>query len=158
MYLGLNSPMPFTLISTHVIGSIYFMTCLWFVFPNELRQNEDFRKRLKGFYIYFWARFFLRPVQFIVLRVVFFALPTDFQLVMALVIPITREVNERILGKLVERIGGGYLYPKLCKVKLENQLAFKIFIAIICDHCWDYYNLYDSRSRLHSQSFSVWKL
>ena len=78
----------------------------WLFFPVFWRTNSDFRKRMKYSIL---AQFFVLglSVQYWIVGWAFFALPPDYQPVLGILLPVSRELAGFILGKICVHAAGG---------------------------------------------------
>ena len=104
-HVGYNWPMPFWVSICSYLGNFFQLTTIWFLFPRDLRQNIEFRNRLKAYFIYIctWnciglAEIFMDTI-FIELTKYQMENEVEVQWLMAFVIPIFRAFFEWILPK-----------------------------------------------------------
>ena len=104
--LNLNYPIPF-------IGKLSFSICFaamcfmtWFIFPSDWRSNPQFRTKLK---LILFAQLFVIIHYFIYIGLIgvpFSLVPTNYQLFLAFVLPLTREILTYMLSKLCFKAAG----------------------------------------------------
>ena len=99
--LGYNYPMPFVgLFILYVVVMVLYIT-FWNIFPNSQRKQPVFRKRLKYFFAYlFWCLFLAFQVQ--LMTKAFDSVSKDWQWVMAIIVPFAKEINDRVMGKMID--------------------------------------------------------
>ena len=97
--LGYDYPIPFQGVIFVVVLQIISYTFFWFQFPKAMRENRSFNKRLKYLYIAFLYSFIVSP-QYHVLGIAFRKVPSQYQWVLALCLPLVREWNSRYMLRL----------------------------------------------------------
>ena len=103
-YFELNFPMPFLGLFLHFPGFIGQVSGVWFLLPRDLLAQNDFRRKLKICFMY-WLWWIFLNIQKDVLSFVFKILTGYWQSIIALMIPILREWNKRVLSKLLAKMG-----------------------------------------------------
>jgi hypothetical protein len=104
--MGYNFPMPFFKMPCGLIGFVSLFVAIWFGFPEELRTQPVFRKRLKSYILYI-ATVFTIPYQEVLLDLIFYFLKDNEGLwILAFIIPIFRGFYEWVLPKLNNRAAG----------------------------------------------------
>ena len=130
--IGNQLPMPFTGILVFFSGWFIFICCLWLgiMFPKELRLNKDFRCKIRR-YVKYEIWFFVIYLQKDILSFGFKAISGYYQSLFALIIPLVKEMNKRILQKIILKSVGkdddGMMNIRL-STRLNIQFAF--FVAI----------------------------
>ena len=126
-YLKYNWPIPF-------LGYNYFVfiaakpAILWISFPPYLRTGKDFRQNYRLF-----CSYFVVAVTFVILRevlsILFNALPTYLQWIVAFLVPIMKHFETLVESRLVNRMSGGQ--EEASKVLLGSNInsTYTIFIA-----------------------------
>ena len=133
VWLGNNHPIPFLGGIIFVVLSITQCIALWFQFPSQLRGKRNVRNRIWTFLLYrLWFRFY--AVQALGLKTMMVMLPLQIQWVMAIILPIHRELNLWVIIKLLEK-STDYtttvpLMPKLTATTLCN-VGHASFVAMI---------------------------
>ena len=103
--LGLPYPIPLVGAFNAIAGVTAIIVAIWFKFPRAWRKNADFRHRAK--YLLVAQMFILvMSLEYWLFSWVFFVIPLNLQLVLAIVLPITREVGTIILAKICTRVAG----------------------------------------------------
>ena len=127
--LGFNFPMPFANFISQLTCFPFLLT-LWHVFPKEMRINLHSRKRLKAFLWYFlWAQFstmFYNSLQ-IMLR----KMPIVVQPVMAVILPLMRSFDARVLKTTTNkcRIGDDLMVEAYACI--ISNVNFLLFVTVI---------------------------
>ena len=123
VWMGNNHPIPFLGGILYVVSIITQCITLWFQFPYQLRIKNEVRDRIWAYLLYrLWFRFY--GVQTIGLKTMMVMLPLEIQWIMAIVLPIHRELNLWVIIKLLEK-STDYtttvpLIPKLTATTLVN--------------------------------------
>ena len=110
-------PIPFTCYIELMILSVMLFMTLWFLFPSRWRKNKEFHNRLK------WLIFALTINQFMAVEYAmitkgFISMRPNYQWVLALILPIIREINIWIITCLAKKSARGDLQS----------------VAITCNH------------------------
>lgn len=99
--LGFNYPMPFNIVSVYS-SCIPFIITLWYNFPIEVRKNEKGRKRMYAFMLYIaWHWCF--AFQYSILAILFQKIPSSFQWILVIILPLQRELNIFLVYKLYKK-------------------------------------------------------
>ena len=128
LYLGKNWPMPFV-----ELGKMFAWAALlygiWFLFPKKLLNDEDFRRKLRTYILYsLW--WFVMNLQRDILTIVFKHRSAYMEWIFAFVIPCVRELNRKVLTKLVHRMAGSEDEPSTVLLGLTVNVHYALFIAI----------------------------
>ena len=129
--MGFQSPIPF--------GGILVIFCSWIIrncciycmiaFPSELRNNQQFRSKINPYLIYeFW--WYFMSLQREVLSFAFKAISEELQLIFALLIPTMKEMNKRILLRLVLKIVGKEETMANVFLSIRLNIHYALFVAI----------------------------
>lgn len=129
--MELQPPIPF--------GGILMSLGCWFIyncsigcmnaFSSELRNKQQFRSKIIPYLIYdFW--WFFMNLQRDVLSFAFKAIPGQLQFIFALLIPTFKEMNKRILLKLVLKIVGKEDTMANVFLSVRLNIFFALFVAI----------------------------
>ena len=124
-------PMPFTGNFLFLGAWIIYLCCLWFgvMFPSELRTNTEFRKKIRVNLVYeLW--WFVMNIQKDALSWSFNNISGNFQFIFALLIPLLKELNKRIMSKLVYKMAGKDNERASALLAIELNLHYAFFIAI----------------------------
>ena len=143
-YVGYNWPMPFWILIVAQAGDAIKLAIVWFLFPRDLRQNKEFRNRLKFYIIYFLTWNFIGYAE-ILMDLIFFELTkyqmeneVEVQWLMAFVIPIFRGCFEWLLPKPFNKaLGYKKGWTKLdedvpATFAMETQITdiFTLYVAV----------------------------
>lgn len=103
--LGLRYPMPFQ--GQICAYTMIFASCvtLWFQVPFSMRNDAKFRCRLKFFFLAY-AFNFLIAIEYQGLSKIMTAVPPSYQFIVAIFLPIVREVNLRVQTKIAFKASG----------------------------------------------------
>ena len=127
--LGFNHPLPFVgYISLFPMFPVVFTT-VWYQFPRDFRLDPTTRKRLKNYLLYM-SVFYFACMERNILNVIMVVLPTDWQPVMAIVLPATREFELWILDKLVDRATKEENRDAKLITSIEANSNYSAFLAI----------------------------
>ena len=103
--LGLRPPMP---LNIHVCGTFTLISVLsvfWILFPKETRSKEQFWKRY-AFYCLAQVYRYIAVLQYFVLSWLFVVIPEDYQLIIAIILPVIRDINGRVLANICYKAAG----------------------------------------------------
>ena len=95
-------PVPF---KCHLLGYSAIVTLMirsWYSFPKQLSMDEVLQKRLRAF-LYYSSWVYTIPLQLLGFSKVFKATPLDVQWLLGLALPLIKEINDRVTGKLLSR-------------------------------------------------------
>ena len=103
--LGLPYPIPLVWALNAFAGVTAIIVAIWFKFPKSWRKNPIFRNRAKYLLV---ADLFLLilSVEYWVFSWVFFAMPSEYQWILAFVLPVTREIGCILLTKICTKVAG----------------------------------------------------
>ena len=103
--LDLPYPIPLVGALNACAGVTAVIVAIWFKFPWSWRKNSTFRHRAKFLLL---AQLFIlvMSLEYWFFSWVFFALPLDFQWVLAIILPFTREIGIEILARISAKIAG----------------------------------------------------
>ena len=122
--------MPFSGYITGYIVFMFFMIRLWYQFPLHLRINPNFRKRLQAQFCYFlWLSVLV--LQVMVLSKVFTIIRIDLQWIMAFVLPLVREFNDRVMNTLICKAAGFQDIAAKFIMKMHLNCSYALFIVIM---------------------------
>ena len=124
-------PIPFGGLLVNLCGWIIHNCCIYcmIVFPSELRNNQEFRNKISPYLIYdFW--WFFMNLQRDVLSFAFKAISGELQFIFALLIPAIKEINKRVLLKLVLNIVGKEDMMANIFLSIRLNIHYALFVAI----------------------------
>ena len=129
--LGLPYPIPLVGAMNACAGVAAIIVAIWFKFPLSWRKDPSFRQRAKYLLV---AQLFIlvMSLEYWLFSWVFFALPLDLQWILAIVLPITREIGIIIiLTKICVKIAGGKDDSgELVATNLGLIIALTIFVYL----------------------------
>ena len=97
-----HEPFPFRSLITGYLSITITIARLGFLFPKQIRKDQLFRKRCKAVACrLFWGVFI--NVQLKVISALFNKVSLDYQWMIALIVPVTKEFNDRIVAILMKR-------------------------------------------------------
>ena len=128
LYLEKNHPMPFNGLVKLPVW-IALLCGIWILFPTELLSVEDFREKLRTQMLYsMW--WFVMSVQKDILSILFKNTPLYLEWLFAFVVPCFREMNKRVLTKLVHRMAGSDNEAANVLLVMNVNVHYALFIAI----------------------------
>ena len=96
--LGFYEPFPFRGILTGCVSLFAAIVQLWFLIPKSTRKDQRLRSKCKAFiYHHIWVVFVTFQLITIVTAILP-KIPRDFQWFIAFVFPLTKEINDRMIG------------------------------------------------------------
>ena len=125
---GYNYPVPFT----NAISYINFIPCsvaIWYQFPRTMRTNKEERRKIHAFLLCYCYSF-LMHFQNNCINVLLRKIPPNLQWILAVVFPITRELNIRLLNKLAKRAAACEDLEYKANVSISVNIIYSSFIAI----------------------------
>ena len=134
-WLGNNHPIPFlAFISWATVNMVRYVH-LWYEFPYELRMELGARKRIRSYFLYrLWYVFY--GFQIPALKMIFDKIPIVMQWIMAIILPLFRELNLWVQLKLLENATNFDLtiplVPKLTTtigINISHAFVVTMFIA-----------------------------
>ena len=130
-YLEFHLPIPFCGLLTNVLVWLIGDCCLWsmVVFPSELKNKDEFRRKINRYLIYDMWWYFIN-FQRDILSFGFKAISGELQFIFALLIPVVKEMNKRILGRLVMRIVEKEDETANVLVSVRLNIHYALFVAI----------------------------
>lgn len=103
--LHLPYPIPLVGALNAFAGVTAIIVAIWFKFPRSWRKDSTFRHRAKYLLV---AQLFIlvMSLEYWLFSWVFFAIPLDLQWILAILLPLTREIGALVLTKICEKIAG----------------------------------------------------
>ena len=127
-YLGYNWPIPY-LGYNIMIGWIAFPVGLWMIIPCPLRQDKEFRGNMK-FYAISLAVIILMVFLREKIAILFQAIPSHFQWVVALIIPILKHLEKWLKSKLYSNMTGGNEEESKVWFEVKVNSIYAYFVAV----------------------------
>ena len=115
--LGYNFPMPYACFISLLMFFPFLLT-MWHLFPKEMKTKKDSRKRLTSFIWYILWAFFTNWL-YNSLQIMLRKMPSVAQPIMALVLPLMRSLDAKILK------------TKLNKCRITDDLVVESYACII---------------------------
>ena len=131
--LGYYEPFPFRLTLSVLPAVLLMGGRLWYLIPKQMRMDSLFRKRCKWLVLYFILIVFM-TCQLIILRSVMHQISRDFQWILALAAPLTKEINGRIIDKCVTMFvtSENAMEARVAvKIKVNSTYSFWLAISFI---------------------------
>ena len=129
VYLEYNHPLPYLGLVALVTSWIVLIITIWFVLPTNLTANEEFRKKLRIYTVYYlWV--IALTVQNEVLSYLFTNLPANFQFLVAILIAACRELDKKIRRHLVTKMLGALDEPASALLEITSGLFYSSFVAV----------------------------
>ena len=128
--LGFFEPVPF---KCHILAYSALVTLVirsWYVFPKQLNMDEGSQKRLRAF-VYFLSWTYTIPLQLIGVSKVFKETPPSIQWLLGLVLPLIKEINDRITGRLLSKAATTEnMMDALLVGKMTTSFQFSFWMTI----------------------------
>lgn len=100
--LGYNHPLPYLVMTQHPVWIIYVLG-FWYVLPSQLIAKEGFRRKLRMYLtIALWATILTLLID--LLDYLFNELPVSYQFFVAFMVAACRELDKRVMSKLVNKM------------------------------------------------------
>ena len=128
VYLGLNHPLPWLGMAL-LPAWMAFAIELWFFLPSKLMANDDFRRKVKMYIVYFfWIVALVFQNEF--LSYLFSNLSTTFQFLVPFFVAACREFDKRVRTKLVNKMMGKQDEPASALLAITVSSFYTFFMAI----------------------------
>ena len=102
-HLGYNFPMPLGNLLFQ-ITAFFLVITQWCLFPKELKMQKQSRSRLTSFSGFnLWVYLFLGGMIYNSLNIPLKKMPTNFQPIMAIVLPLFRSFEAKVLSKILRK-------------------------------------------------------
>ena len=127
---GYMEPVPFRFAITSSLSLMVVLARLWKLIPLEKRNDPVTWELFKTFlWRRLWGNFIM--MQLLVMANVFRNTPRDIQWLIALVVPLTKEINDRVLDNLMAKYSfrDNYVQAKFM-VKIATNTAYSFWLAI----------------------------
>ena len=127
-FLNYNWPIPF-LGYNYLILFITTPVGLWFVFPYELRCNNEFVKNVKMYLLYYAIQtmmsFLTEGISFL-----FYALPPNLQWIVAITIAFLKHVDKWLSTKVISKMTGGRDEASRVLLGVKINAVYSYFVAV----------------------------
>ena len=129
VYFGFYHPLPYLGLMITLPTWIIFQVGLWFFLPSHLLKNQDFRRKLRFYMIYFlWTIVVIFQNEF--LSFLFLNPPGGYQFLVPFVIAACREVDLRIRSKIVKKMTGDEDVSSAALLDIAVNVTYASFVAI----------------------------
>ena len=129
--MGCIEPVPYRYTLILYLSIWAMMLQVWYAVPKETRADPSVQKRLKALMFYiFWATFV--TMQLFAIDMAFRKVSRDFQWMVALVVPLKKEINDRIVGIVMAKTASttNFFEAKFIG-KISINVIYSFWIAII---------------------------
>ena len=97
---GYYEPFPLRQCFTHNLGLLAFISRLWYLMPKQMLVDNTFRIRWRFFVVWCcWS--FIVVYQLFIIQGLFKFVSQDIQWIVSVIVPVTKEINDRIQILLV---------------------------------------------------------
>ena len=131
-FLGYLEPFPFIFFrASSYLGLVALFARLWNLIPKDQRMDPHLRTRCKTFMgVALWTTF--TAFQLVVINQVFRKVSRNFQWLISLIVPLTKEINDRILDYLISRCASSenFGHAKFSG-RISINVAYSFWLAII---------------------------
>ena len=128
-WYGYSGPFPFGGLIQGYITIICMYVSLYYCFPNKWRAEKNFRKRFT-FFIVAISLTNLLTLQFNFIAKCLLLIRKDYQWIIALTLPLFRELNTWILVKLTTKASSGDIESVLITCTHIISTRYSLFIAV----------------------------
>ena len=132
-WLGYKNPMPFVGMICYVVSNFSHFIGIWFLFPKQHRPGVDDRKKDLAYIGYrLWQIFYVQ--QQLALKVVMIRLPSGIQWIVAIILPILRELNLIVLQRILKNATDsdkGFLIRANITASVSTNINNSFWMAII---------------------------
>ena len=103
--LILPYPVPLIGVTTCIAGILAIIVQIWFKFPLSWRQDSSFKQRAKYLSV---AQLFILVlnVEYAFYSWAFYAIPREYQWILAILVPLTREIGAMFLTEVCDKTAG----------------------------------------------------
>ena len=123
---GYFDPLPYQVQSAGNLSLLSLFFRFWYMAPKERRTEQNFRKRFKFFaFWYLWILF--TSFQLSVVLVILGKIQSDSQWVIALLLPLKKEINGYIMNKFIIKAA---LSENLVEAKFMAKIANNLFYSV----------------------------
>lgn len=128
--LNYRYPIPFICYIELMILSVMLFMTLWFLFPSKWRKNKEFHNRLKWLILALTINQFM-AVEYAIITKVFISIRPNYQWILALILPIIREINIWIITSLAKKSARGDLQSVAITCNHGVCTGHSLFLAYI---------------------------
>ena len=127
-YLGYNFPMPLVCFLSQLMW-FFFLITMWFMFPKEMRRDQESRKRLKSFVCYMLWVFFITYL-YNTLQMMLKKMPSKVQPIMAIILPLMRSIDAKVLKSRLSKcsLGGDCVLESYTTI--ISNVNFLLYVTI----------------------------
>ena len=131
-WLGYNYPIPFIGLICYILSYTTHYAAIWFMFPKEMRKSKADKRKILAYVLYrlwlFFGTIQRQPLNMMIGNL------GRMQWIMAIVLPMTREINlwaiEKIWNSLVQSNDNVLLISNIAVTVLAN-LSHAVWVAIV---------------------------
>ena len=129
--LGYIYPLPLGNFMSLLLPLPFFLVILWNLFPKEMKEDKDSRRKLMWFIWYsLWVSYF--GVQmYNQLQPAFLKLPPRAQPILAIILPLLRFFEAKVLKKLLTKCGLSDDFIKEAYVTILSNVNYLVFVTIL---------------------------
>ena len=129
-FLGYYEPFPHRFGLAMIPCGILWLSKIWHLVPKQMRMDPLARQRFKWLFLYLiWTGITTSQLTFI--RSVMHRISRDFQWTLALVAPLTKEINDRILDKFQTKfVTSNNAVEARFNRKIQINLHYSFWLAI----------------------------
>ena len=129
-FLGYYEPIPYRFGLAIIPCVILGIRRIWHLVPKQMRMDPLVRQRFKWLFLYFiWTR--ITGQQLVIIRSLMHRISRDFQWILALVAPLTKEMNDRILDKFQTKFVTSHnVVEARFNRKIQINMIYSFWLAI----------------------------
>ena len=128
-YMAYNHPLPFIAYVPLWPTVLTLLATVWFQFRLEDRIRPRTRRRIKAFLLYY-VILFANCTERNILTVIMLMIPTDIQPIMAIIMPIIRDLELWLLNKVHDIVAEGENRDAKFLTTIEHNINYTAFLAI----------------------------
>ena len=128
---GYYEPFPHRNAITGHISNAIFVTQAWYIIPKAMRMDPTFKNRCIAFLRHgFWA--ITVPVQLALVNLAMLKVSPDYQWMVALLFPVTKEMNDRCLGwSITKSVSREKVVKAKFIAKILMNVTYSFWLAIM---------------------------
>jgi hypothetical protein len=123
-------PMPFHTTISRFFDVLVAFLVVWRLFEPKWRKDNRFRKRFKYFVLTFLMVFIIHG-QYSIWGKLFLTIPSNYQWILALLLPFARELNLWIFVKLAQKASGSQDVSVQISTSYINATRHGVFLSVI---------------------------